>query len=196
MGSLGDFAQFAGIEEKSGEQVEAELRKWFNLGIGFTEGKELTGITGSVGACGVPGAQGAPGSATRTVLAAGDVVVNALEKGNEVNVDQLLLDLDDSEIELWKLLRIILNTDFRLFEGKDKDAKPEEDKVSNKDFVFGIFKKINPGVYRSERRDSEDAEVKEDEEQEIEAEEVDVQEEAEEEEGHQEEHEPVVPLAE
>lgn len=154
MGSLGDFAQFAGIEERSQTQLDREFRRWFNVGKGFTDAPEQPETP--------LGTEGTEPPRTRAVLAAGEVAVEALERRKEVNVDQFLADLEESEIELWKLLRVILNSDIRLFEGAGVSADaPDDAKLSNKEFVFGIFKRINPGLYRSESRVSEEAELKE-----------------------------------
>lgn len=159
MGLLGDFAQFAGIEEKTPEQLEKEYRRWFNVGKGFTDAQVTTQTKDSDlgGTAGENGGSVETASTkrvkTRQIFGSGDTAMDLLERKKEVNADQFLADLDEAEAELWKLLRNVLLSDIELFgqEGVDSDSQ----KVSNKGFIFGIIKKINPSAYKSESRATE-----------------------------------------
>jgi hypothetical protein len=164
---LGDFAQFAGTEEKAPEQLEQEYRRWFNVGKGFTDAQACPGEK-EAGRIGEAEEKEWKRVKTRSIFASADIATDLLEKRKEVNADQFLADLDESEAELWKLLRTVLVTDIELF--RTDAAEKGEEKVSNKAFIFGIIRKINPNAYKSESRAAESEAKKDEEDDQVEVE--------------------------
>ena len=131
MSSEGDFREFTDLEAQDQSLVKRSYRKWF----GASQHSRAVVSTGPL----LNSQEDSNfGNQCRQIYRKDPFATELFESRKAVDVEQFVAELEANEYEYWKLLRMCLSADCRLFSQYQPVNK------SLKSFLYALLKAINP----------------------------------------------------